>query len=182
MTQKYFRRIVMISLLMGGSFFSAAVHGQVKTVKGQADVNGRSTVTKQMTLNGKVTIIRQDRLEITIDQRLRTRVRLAAPGAEPLMTGFSASETLETKYYSARDFLLVRKDSQAIRDAAGAGRLYRFFGKDGAHQLEKVLSIRVYDSFPDLAIYRVAYVNHSGRVVMVKKWVNHGYDVLAPLL
>ncbi len=161
MIRKPARGYILICLLLAGSLSSASVKGQ------------------GMSGTGQVAVIRHGNLEIKVDNDLRTQISMQAPGSKPLTAGFAASEYLETKYYSARDFRLARKESRGIRDAAGAGRVYRFYGRDGRHQLEKMLFIRVYDQFLDFALYKVAYVNHGHRELTVKKWVNHQYGILA---
>ena len=125
-----------------------------------------------------VTTLQNKNLQISINDHLQTQITSLAPGASSLMDGFSWSEYLETKYYTAKDFILVKKEQSAIHDAAGSGIEYKFYGRNDQYRLEKILTIRLYDSFPGSAWYSLSYVNHSPRDITVTKWVNHHYTVL----
>lgn len=124
------------------------------------------------------TVVHNKNLEILVNQQLQTRVNSLFPGSQPLMAGFSSSEYLETKYYAASIFTLYKKEKTPLQDKTGKGTEWRFYGKDSLHQLRKIVSIKVYDQFPDAAYYKVAYINDGTRAITVKKWVNQHYSLL----
>ncbi len=40
---------------------------------------------------------------------------------------------------------------------------YKFYGTDNSNKMEKILSIKTYDNFPDAAYITVKYINHGQR-------------------
>jgi alpha-galactosidase len=129
-------------------------------------------------LFAQVNTIRNKNLEISVNGNLQTRISSMYPGSKPLMPGFSYSEYLETKYYKAQDFIFSKKEKTVLHDEAGNGILWRYYGSSKVDQLEKILSIKTYDRFPDAAYFQVAYVNHGHQSIGIKKWVNHNYKLI----
>jgi len=124
------------------------------------------------------TKLRNKNLEIGINPLLQTHVSSLFPGSQPLMNDYSSSEYLETKYYTAKLFTLYKKEHAPLQDKGGLGTEWRFYGKDKTHRLLKIVSIKLYDQFPDAAYYRVSYINLGDRTLTVKKWVNQHYSLL----
>jgi alpha-galactosidase len=119
----------------------------------------------------QVTVVRSGGLEFSVNSRMQTRV--AEVGVRALMMQFSTSERLETKFYSAGEFVLDRQE----KVAADSGTVWKFFGSDAAHKLEKVLTVTVYPHLPNSAYVRVTYINRGNASIEVKKWVNNHYTV-----
>lgn len=124
--------------------------------------------------------IRNKDLEISVNKHLQTKITNLHPGCRPLMTAFSFSEYLETKYYKAEDFIFRKKETLFLRDKAGQGVVRRYYGNSSRYGLEKILSVKTYTQFPNSAYVKVAYVNHGRQPVEIKKWVNHHYEVIPP--
>ena len=127
---------------------------------------------------GQVTTIVNQHLQIEVNASLKTQVRALFLSGSPLMNGYAGSEYLETKYFTAKEFTLIRKEEKALSDKSGNGTEWRFYGMNKENQLEKILSIRIYKQFADAAYFSVVYINHSKQNLRVKKWVNHAYDLL----
>lgn len=129
----------------------------------------------------KSTTITHGNLELSINENLETRVSDRHPAAKPLMETYSASEYLVCKKFDAKRFAFVKSQVNAVKDRCGTGSKYVFRGrfKQSGYALEKILEIMVYDSFPDMALLHVKYVNTGVRDIEVLKWVNNEYDVLA---
>ena len=124
------------------------------------------------------TSIRNHHLEIQVNNSLQTMVVADFPGSRPLMNSFANSERLETKYFTTKVFSLVKKTKSSLNDMGGSGTQWLFTGTDNSHQIEKILSVKSYDRFPDAVFISVAYVNQGKNSLTVKKWVNHAYDLL----
>jgi alpha-galactosidase len=127
---------------------------------------------------GQSVPIRNHHLEIQVNTLLQTKVAADYSGSRPLMNGFTGSEWLETKYFTAKEFSLLKKTKTPRRDTRGNGTEWLFSGMDVSHQIEKILRVKCYDQFPDAAYISVAYVNHGKKNLTVKKWVNHAYEML----
>ncbi len=122
--------------------------------------------------------IQNKNLNIEINSNLQCRINTTFSDAGKMMKTFSSSEYLVTKYFTAKDFLLIKKDRRSINDSSGKGVEWTISGKSNIYNIEKILYIRVYENFPDAAYYTVKYVNHSRRELPVIKWVNHQLNIL----
>ncbi len=124
------------------------------------------------------TIITNKNLTIEVNNELQTKINSTFNNAKALTDNFSSSEYLETKYFTAKLFHQTKKEKKNIHDAAGDGTEYKFYGTNDADKIEKVLSIKIYNNFPDAAYFNVQYINHSNKELPVIKWVNNEYNVL----
>ena len=109
---------------------------------------------------------------------MQTKINSTFSNAQPLTNNFSSSEYIETKYFTAKLFHQTKKEKKNIHDAAGNGTEYKFYGTDDADKIEKILSIKTYDNFPDAAYFNVQYINHGQKDLPVMKWVNNEYNIL----
>jgi alpha-galactosidase len=123
--------------------------------------------------------VRNGNLLLEINNRMETKVNQAKPDAKPLMTSFSASEYLVSKKFEARQFSLQSTTHQKISDRYGKGEkivVTGLYDRDG-YSIKKIMEIEAYDSFPDMALMRVQYVNTGAKDMDVIKWVNNAYPV-----
>ncbi len=123
-------------------------------------------------------IIRNAALQIEFNNLLQSRVNTAFPNASLLMNRFSNSEYIETKYFAVKEFAFKKKEQFTISDKTGNGTGWRLYGLNAAAQIEKVVTIKVYDNFKDVAFYSVQYINHGKKEIAVKNWINHQYNLL----
>ena len=124
-------------------------------------------------------VLKNENLIIQINNQLKTLVNTTFRQSNKLMNDFCSSEYLVTKYFSATDFLFIKKEQDVINDNYGRGILYKIYGNDKLHNIEKIICIKLYQNFPNAAYYTVQYINHSNRDITVLKWVNNSY-VIAP--
>ena len=124
------------------------------------------------------TIITNKNLTIEVNNELQTKINSTFNDAKALTNNFSSSEYLETKYFTAKFFQQTKKEKKNIHDAAGDGTEYKFYGTNDSDKIEKILSIKIYNTFPDAAYFNVQYINHSEKDLPVIKWVNNEYNVL----
>ena len=64
--------------------------------------------------------IQKNNLRIEINNKLQTRINTTRTGAGKLMNDFSSSEYLVTKYFSAKEFIITKKEKKVIHDNAGS--------------------------------------------------------------
>lgn len=124
------------------------------------------------------TIITKNNLSIEVNNELQTKINSTFSNTKALTNDFSSSEYLVTKYFTAKFFHQTKKEKKSIHNAAGEEAEYKFYGTDDSNKIEKILSIKIYDSFPDAAYYNVQYINHSKKDLPVIKWVNNQYNVM----
>jgi alpha-galactosidase len=119
-------------------------------------------------------------LLIEINKRMETKVNSNIHLVKPFMDDFSPSEYLVCKRFDAKQFARGKTIIKKVSDQRGSGNLYITYGifNQGEYDLEKILEIIVYDSFPDMAFYRLQYINKGQRDIEVLKWVNNSYSVL----
>ena len=125
--------------------------------------------------------IQHGNLLLQITDKLYTKVSSTAEGAKPLMEGAVHSEYLLTKKFRAQDFNLQYHESSSLTDSVGAGQrwIVRGMSYQEGVSLEKVLTIRAYEDFPDMLLLQVTYINHSEKALQVQGWVNHHYQLLS---
>lgn len=124
------------------------------------------------------TTIVNKHLSIEVNDALQTKVNSTFNNASSLTNNFSSSEYIATKYFTAKDFHLTKKEKDNIHDAAGNGVEWKFYGTDNTNKIEKILSIKTYDAFPEAAYFTVRYVNKSNKNLPVIKWVNNSYNII----
>jgi alpha-galactosidase len=128
--------------------------------------------------SAQTVVLTNKNLKMEINNQLQTKILTTNPGSKPLMNNFSDGEYLETKYFTVKGFSLTKKDKTILDNAQGKGTAWRFFGMNTANAIEKILTVKIYDRFPDAAYISVDYINHGKKNLTVKKWVNNAYDIL----
>ncbi|WP_224994368.1 glycoside hydrolase family 36 protein [Cesiribacter sp. SM1] len=125
-------------------------------------------------------LIQHGKLSLQITNNFHTRVSSTAEGASPLMEAALPSEYLITKKFRAQDFMLDERNDQEFTDEVGKGQRWTLKGssKNGDSMIEKVMTVKAYDAFPDMLLMQVMYINRSSKTIQVNKWVNHHYKVL----
>lgn len=126
-------------------------------------------------------LIKHGNLEITFNEKMYSQVQSLAGGSKKLSSGFTASEYLVNEDNRFTDFSLTHVSETNFSDSVGEGVTWLITGAyaDDTYNIEKRISIRLYDSVPDMAFFKVIYINHSERPLKVNRWVNHHYAVEA---
>jgi alpha-galactosidase len=117
-------------------------------------------------------------LGIIVNSRMQMHIENRSKGSKPLMKGFSASEYLVTKYFTAKDFKLTDKKEETVHDHAGYGTESILSGTYTHYPLQKIVHITTYRNFPNAAYIRVNYVNEGKKDLPVTAWVNNHYDLI----
>jgi alpha-galactosidase len=147
--------------LMAGSVAGAGLHGIGAKFARAAEARTRVSDTI---------------IALEFDSSLRSRV-IAQQGSVPL-TDFEPSETVLVEGKPIDDFAFVDTRSQGVQDVHGRGTRHLLRGRS-SEQIEKQISISLYDRFPGFAIMRVAYRNGGRQTVKLDGWMN-GAHVLKP--
>jgi alpha-galactosidase len=114
-------------------------------------------------------------LRIEFDKNMRSRV-IARFGASNIPLGtFSASETVKGTERSWYDFALHSQTHERVTDTYGPGEKLTLTGTSGA--LKKNLSVKIYDEFPNLAIFDVSYTNTGKSQLKILEWDNNHYAI-----
>ncbi|AHM62266.1 glycoside hydrolase clan GH-D [Flammeovirgaceae bacterium 311] len=137
-------------------------------------------VGQEAVVQPKEVVIQHGKLVLQVTDELHTRVSSTRQGMGPFMEAAMPSEYLITENFTAQDFKLNHSSTQPIADSVGAGQQWTLKGssKQGEASLEKIVTVRAYDSLPDMVVMQVAYINRSPEAIQVNKWVNHHYSVL----
>jgi len=114
-------------------------------------------------------------LRIEYDGKMHSRVVATLDGTVAPIGPYSASETLRTATRELRDFAFQKHTETAVDDPLGHGVRHELLGRNG--DVEKALSVTVYDDFPQLAVVQARYTNHGTQPVRVTGWTNSRYAI-----
>src|SRR5665811_685834 len=126
------------------------------------------------------TIIENENLKMEIDKSMKTRISSKFEDAKPLMDNFVASEKLVLPLAEITEFKVTDVSVGTIEGDL-KGKLWKITGsyqKADIH-IEKQMTIKIYNGFPDLLSTQVSYTNKSNRGVFIEKWVNNNYRILS---
>ncbi len=129
--------------------------------------------------NNTTSVVSGD-LVVNVDGYLRTSVNTNEKLKHPLTFGPAPSEYLLVDGRVVADFKQQSVTEKPIDDKVGTGVQYVFTGLYEGYGLfiEKQLTIKVYNGFPNLALFDVQYINKGATAVSVEKWVNNHYRIL----
>jgi len=125
---------------------------------------------------GQIHTISNGNLNLAINSDLQSKV-FAQHAKTPFSNTFQNTEYIKIRKNIVSKFALKNYSENNINDKIGKGKEYFFSGLNKANDLEKQLRIKVYNDFPDFAIFNVSYINHSKESLKVKKWRNHNYNI-----
>jgi alpha-galactosidase len=161
MTKTLFAVVTLVAVLAGGEL--AAHPGRV--------------ATDAAPLPAELPRIQSPDLRIEFDKNMHSRVTARFDGKDIPLGGFSASETLKSKERSWDDFALVSQSHGRVNDTFGAGEKLTIIGKSG--EVQKNLSVTIYDDAPNLAVFDVAYTNTGKSKLELLGWTNNAYTINA---
>ena len=116
-------------------------------------------------------------IRIEFDGKMHSRVVAVLAGLESVIGDFSPSEFIRVSNRDFADFSLQSQKSGPIRDQLGAGSRTILTGI--APPLQKTVTVTVYDAFPRIAIFEVAYTNTASSDLSVSGWTNQHYSISA---
>ncbi len=128
-----------------------------------------------LTACGQQSKIESSQMRIDFDSQMKSRV-VVRNGAEDKVLGqFRASEYLIENGEPRQDFELKSSRVESIQDGLGKGVRTILLGSAG--ELEKEVSVDLYDDFPEMAVFRVSYTNRGPIELPVEAWVNNEYAI-----
>jgi alpha-galactosidase len=114
-----------------------------------------------------------DRIKVTVDDMMHTQVMKKTDSGWVAVTDVSTSEQLVTDQGTLTDFVLSTITEEKVNDETGRGVKKVFTGTSA--NIQKTLTVTVYDSFPSVALTQVTYTNTGDEPVNVERWVNNRY-------
>ena len=126
-------------------------------------------------------VIRSGDLQIEFDKQMFSRVNSLSSQTLPFMESYQLTEYLETKNFTTKDFRMEKTTKKVLNDSLGQGEEIILRGRSGLKDMDivKEISVKIYDAFPGLAIFNVRYINCGKKDLLVNRWVNHQYQILA---
>jgi alpha-galactosidase len=112
-------------------------------------------------------------LRIEFDSKLHSRVVPLFDETAKRLVPFSASETVTGVGRTWSDFTLTASSREHVSDIFGAGERLTLTGASG--DLRKKIAVTIYDEFPSIAIFDVAYTNEGATRLNIRGWANQQY-------
>jgi alpha-galactosidase len=121
--------------------------------------------------------IQSSRLRVEFDRNLRSRVVSRAGDKEIVLGPFTPSETARGASREWKLFSLTAQKREHISDFFGAGERFTLTGSSDS--LTKTVEVTIYDNFPAMAVFQVAYTNASKSELRLLGWSNNSYQIEA---
>ena len=130
--------------------------------------------------NNNVVITSGD-LQIEFDGDMYSKVTSLAPGTAPFHEEFQLTEILETKNFTSGAFKVTEVVTLPLDGPFGKGEetLLKGISRVDEVLLEKIVSARTFESFPNVVLFHIRYVNMGDPDVQISGWMNHRYGLLA---
>lgn len=146
-------------------------------------LSGLVFFTVAMMSCGNNVVIENNNLQLVFDKSMRTKVNSLNASSEALTKKFQYSEYLQLTNEKTEAFSVSSVNVNELNNGIGVGKEYLIRGRANAdnYNLEKLVSVKIYEDFPDFAIYDVSYVNLGKRDLNVLAWVNNNYEIVPQL-
>jgi alpha-galactosidase len=116
-------------------------------------------------------------IRIEFNSALHSRVLALFGGRELVIGDFSPSESIRVSGHDLADFAFQGQKLEAVRDQLGSGSRTILIGV--APSIEKKVTVTVYDTFPRMAFFEVAYTNTGSADLAISGWTNQHYSISA---
>ncbi len=139
------------------------------------------TATLSFSSCDKKVVISSGELQIEFDSKMYSRLNSLDLETAPFQEEFRLTDWLETKNFRSDEFKVIETSALVLDDAIGRGHetLIKGIFRDGDVCLEKIVSAKSYEAFPNMIIFNVSYVNSGIENIRVNAWVNHAYSLKA---
>lgn len=113
-----------------------------------------------------------------INENMQTRVVWDNSLAQLVDFGYS-DELITSDNIHLKQFTLINSDKKEISDEIGNGVVFNFYGdtliNDG--KFTKILTVKMYENFPEMVITKTSYVNNTGTSVKLKEIKTNKYEL-----
>lgn len=127
--------------------------------------------------NNSVVKIENKYLEIEFDDSLYSKVISKIGNDEVILSDFSATEYLVVDGVEISKYYFKDSQKNKIENALGKGEEVVITGLSN-NNIQKQVSVSIYEKFPTAAFYKVTYKNNGSNKVIVNKWVNNSYRII----
>jgi len=117
-------------------------------------------------------------IRIEFDRQMHSRVVALFAGRERVIGDFTPSEFIRVSGRDITDFTLQDQKHERVQDQMGSGTRTVLAGT--APSLGKTVTVTMYDAFPRMAVFEVAYTNTGTSDLSVNGWTNQDYSIRAP--
>lgn len=114
-------------------------------------------------------------IRIEFDSKMHSRVVALFGGRERVIGDFAPSDFIRISGRDVADFELRDEKREPVRDRLGPGVRTVFSG--AAPSLAKKVSVTLYDAFPRVAVFEVAYTNTGSSELAVNGWTSQHYSI-----
>jgi alpha-galactosidase len=127
----------------------------------------------------RIVKITNGNLLLEINRHMESRVNSPGLQKEHLMSSFVPSEYLITNKVQMKEFHLQRTERHPFLDKIGSGNSTVIFGeyREDGYSIRKRIEYMAYDSFPDMLIINVEYINIGDKILQVKGWAKNHYEI-----
>jgi len=116
-------------------------------------------------------------IRIEFDGNMHSRVTALLGGQERVIGDFTPAEFIRVSGRDVTEFSLQEQKRGPIRDQLGPGSRTILTGI--GRRLQKTVTVTVYEAFPRIAIFEVAYTNTGSSDLSVNGWTNQHYSISA---
>ena len=135
-----------------------------------ASVSSSSFAAESASVTGK-------NIRVEFDGKMHSRVVALFGGNKLVIGDFTPSEFIRISGQDVTDFSLQGQKQEAIHDGLGSGSRTVITGT--APSLKKTVTVTLFDRFPRMAFFDVAYTNTGTSDVTVSAWTNQHYSISA---
>ena len=121
--------------------------------------------------------IESGNIAIEFDQNLNSKVQAVFDGKNITIGEFGPSEVITIAGETISGFTYKSQATEAVDDAAGTGTRLSLTGEAGS--IQKTVTVTIYDNFPAMAVFSVAYTNLGPEDLQVDGWINNQYNITA---
>lgn len=116
-------------------------------------------------------------LQIVFDDSLYSSVISDFDNREKILSDYAPAEYAEINGEKIFKYYFKSITENKIENNLGSGKEYIIVGTSDNNKIEKRITVAVYDNFPSMAFFKVAYINLGSEPVSVAKWVSHSYTI-----
>ena len=114
-----------------------------------------------------------------INYDMQTKVSSLSPEAKEFMHDFQDSELLTLRNAETTNFAISDvKEEQITEPMPGREWVVSGTHNNNGTKINKVLTVKAFDEFPNMLSVKVAYTNTSGKDIYVRNWKNQNYKIL----